>query len=223
MSNLVDLNLVKTVGTTLYVPPTVYSKWSAAAQVNYVAGNVKLGYEVKIQEFIPVSINSLDELQKFYYKDKLNFVSNLAAQLNLDASNESVLKIHAALLSSIAVREELKRAALSASSYTCAEAPADFDVNTAFVITNKRICRTSNTDSSELYLSATAFKEVFAKAHESWSTAEQAASSTRMTLDRNSRRVDVYPTHVEIGCQTVRRYEMEAVALELGFIGQASF
>lgn len=28
MSNLVDLNLVKTVGTTLYVPPTVYSKSS---------------------------------------------------------------------------------------------------------------------------------------------------------------------------------------------------
>lgn len=209
--------LIKTVGQTQYVPPEVFSSWTAEEQIRYVTGQVQLGYTVKAANFTPVNIASLNDILRFSYASKENFATELQAQFGLDdAQLPTALK--KSLDDLMIVADTLRSTVRTKSGYEAAEVPSGFSVKDSFTITNKRIQRVDETNSDH-FLTASDFKKLFNRCLVTWKDGRTVQDFRFRRSNGSSHTVDIRTNRVEIGCQTVYRHEAEAIAVELGFYG----
>lgn len=217
--SLRNTDQIKTVGQTNYVPPEVYSSWSVDEQITYVTIQSQLGYLVKAAKFNPIDINSFDELLKLNYSAKEDFAVQLQAQFGLTDSQVPTA-VQQALQNLLIVTETLKNTVRQASGYSVVDVPEGFSATTEFTITNQRIQRKSSSVATENYLTAIDFKKLFNEAYKKWrlNTDLRAFSFRRRCGDSYS--VEISLSTITIGCQTIKRYEAEAIAIELGFLGQ---
>lgn len=209
---------VKTVGTIHYVPPAVFKGWDDQFKVDYVKAQSELGYSIKLEEFIPVDLTDPISIRTFYYKHKENFSAVLTEQLQLKDSTvaDDVYNTYRAL---ICATDRLRLATLEASGYTRGSVPESFNVLDEFVITNRKIRRKSTSESSDLFVCASDFKALFNLAYAYWKDGQNIPSGRFILRTGGRHSLECNSTAFKIGCQTIQRYEMEAVAIELGFAG----
>lgn len=157
------------------------------------------------------------------HKLKNDFSKTLASYFNItdttvtDDVNNTLKAVQCALF-------RLRSEVLKASGYTLAAVPDTFDVRKEFVLTNKRIHRTE--DSNPLHsLSSSEFKDLFINCFERlWKSRDGRPLNYRLTKVNPDGATGRYTAEitlddVSVGCQRIERYEMEAIALQLGFTG----
>ena len=212
-----NVEQIKTVGKTQYVPPEVFSSWSTEDQINYVTGQVQLGYIVKAASFTPVNLSSLNDILRFKYAAKENFAKEIQEQFGLpDARVPEALQ--KALDDLLIVTETFRTTVRNSSGYQAETPPESFKVIDSFVITNKRIARVNETNSDH-YLTANDFKKIFNRCLNTWKDGTELPSFRFRRSNGNAHTIDIRTDRVEIGCQRLQRYEAEALAIELGFYG----
>lgn len=212
-----NVEQIKTVGKTQYVPPEVFSSWSTEEQINYVTGQVQLGYVVKAASFTPVNLSSLNEILRFKYVAKENFAKEIQEQFGLPDTQISEA-LQKALEDLLIVTETLRTTARNNSGYQPITVPEGFKVTESFAITNKRIARVDETNSDH-YLTANDFKKIFNRCLNTWKNGTELPSFRFRRSNGNAHTIDIRTDRVEIGCQRLWRYEAEAIAIELGFYG----
>ena len=212
-----NVEQIKTVGKTQYVPPEVFSSWSVDEQIAYVSGQVQLGYTVKAANFTPVNLSSLNDILRFKYAAKENFAKELQEQFGL-ADTQVPEAFQKALNDLLIVTETLRATVRNSSGYQTQTPPESFKVTDSFVITNKRIARVNETNSDH-YLTANDFKKIFNRCLTNWKDDKAVPDFRFRRSNGNYHTIDIYANHVEIGCQRLQRYEAEAIAIELGFYG----
>ena len=212
-----NVEQIKTVGKTQYVPPEVFSSWSTEEQINYVTGQVQLGYVVKAASFTPVNLSSLNDILRFKYAAKENFAKEIQEQFELpDARVPEALQ--KALDDLLIVTETFRTTVRNSIGYQAETPPESFKVTDSFVITNKRIARVNETNSDH-YLTANDFKKIFNRCLNTWKNGTELPSFRFRRSNGNAHTIDIRTDRVEIGCQRLWRYEAEAIAIELGFYG----
>lgn len=208
---------IKTIGKTQYVPPEVFASWTPVDQINYVSGQVQLGYTVKAEVFSPVNLSSLNDILRFKYTAKENFAAELQNQFGL-ADSQVPEALQKALEDLLIVTETLRTTVRNNSGYQAETPPESFKVTESFVITNKRIARTGETNSDH-FLTANDFKKIFNRCLATWKNGESVPDFRFRRSNGNAHTIDIRRDRVEIGCQRLHRYEAEALAIELGFYG----
>lgn len=212
-----NVEQIKTVGKTQYVPPEVFSSWSTEEQINYVTGQVQLGYVVKAASFTPVNLSSLNEILRFKYAAKENFAKEIQEQFGLsDAQVPEALQ--KALEDLLIVTDTLRATVRNSSGYQTVTPLEGFKVTNSFVITNKRIARVDETNTDH-YLTASDFKKIFNRCLGNWKDGKTVQDFRFRRSNGNAHTVEICSDRVEIGCQCLWRYEAEAIAIELGFYG----
>lgn len=212
-----NVEQIKTVGKTQYVPPEVFSSWSTEEQINYVTGQVQLGYVVKASSFTPVNLSSLNEILRFKYAAKENFAKEIQEQFGLsDAQVPEALQ--KALEDLLIVTDTLRATVRNSSGYQAETPPESFKVADSFIITNKRIARVNETNTDH-FLTATDFKKIFNRCLTTWKDGKSVSDFRFRRSNGQTHIIDIRDDRVEIGCQRLQRYEAEALAVELGFYG----
>ena len=212
-----NVEQIKTVGKTQYVPPEVFSSWSTEEQINYVTGQVQLGYVVKAASFTPVNLSSLNEILRFKYAAKENFAKEIQEQFGLsDAQVPEALQ--KALEDLLIVTDTLRATVRNSSGYQAETPPESFKVADSFIITNKRIARVNETNTDH-FLTATDFKKIFNRCLTTWKDGKSVSDFRFRRSNGNEHTIDIRSDRIEIGCQRLWRYEAEAIAIELGFYG----
>lgn len=103
--------------------------------------------------------------------------------------------------------------------YKFGEVPADWKLETSGIVFGKsRLYRKGN---SEYCIGYVALEKVWNKVAPRWADETfQHRGQTVMYVSAsgyNSRGVDQHDSYIKIGCQRIQRYELEAVALKLGW------
>lgn len=212
---LKDVNKVVIIGSSVYVPEKVYLAWSPSQQISYVSGQTALGFSVVIQSIPKLEIGSIEGLYNSATTAPSAFLMGLECiypEADTNVFAEVLMKLEA-------LKETLDNAykeIVATSGYSFKEPPVDFDLNKSFTITPKRVSRSD--DGSDYYLTINEFKRLFNSAFAYWKNSSPCSTY----FERSSgcrHRLDISHNTVEIGCQTILRYEMEAIAIHLGFVG----
>lgn len=101
--------------------------------------------------------------------------------------------------------------------------PANWSVATDLTITTgnratvRRLRTNPNANGTGYSISVLQLKRIWAIASVRWKTKTSVRHIGSISADGYSRSGTVYDAHVEVGCQTIRRYELEQLALHLNW------
>ena len=99
--------------------------------------------------------------------------------------------------------------------YPFAEVPDDWDIEAKIKFNTASVRRMDNTSYS---MSNKALKEVWEAAAGHWTGGDKVRRGTLyVRASGYSNWLEVYDNHIEIGCQKIQRFELEQVALRMGW------
>lgn len=209
-----------TIDDTVYVDETSFKEASIQSQVSFITAKTKEGLEVKVSQFPAVSLWNTQQLLESYIKQPLLTLGALRLALPSDEKLEEALtefenNLAAFSESLTSLREVVK------TSYVFAEVPPTFNFDSKFKVLSNRIRRIADAGH---FLSYNDVKTLMNKGLKYWSSnPTETLELGRITYQQHGTwwRTTFHPTYLTIGCQTIQRYELEAMAIKLGFTGQA--
>lgn len=203
-----------------YIEKTSYAAASLEEQLDLVTSKVKEGFEINVCEFPTVSLSDVDSIIKAYSISP----SLVTAVVNTSVTPKTVEEVEIVnnFNNALVVFNEAYSNFydLIAGSYKFQSVPSNFKLENNFIFLNSRVRRKHN---SEHFLENEDFKSLFNICFDYWvSGLNDPLNLTYVSLTRHSLRRDITidSNSIRIGCQTVRRYEFEQIAIQLGFRGE---
>lgn len=139
-------------------------------------------------------------------------------QRGIKLEDEQMATVNAFVDLKTYIKEQIAALAPPIPPYTFAEIPTGWTVENNIKIGKTTIRRRTGSDTSHS-IGLKTFATLWGKASNKWAAGpgmERARSAGRIPVAGYSRNIDVYAEHVTVGCQRIRRYELEQVALALG-------
>lgn len=108
-------------------------------------------------------------------------------------------------------------------TYPFCPKPASWSVATDLTITTgnramvRRLRANPNANGTGYSISVLQLKRIWAIASARWKSKTSVRHISAIAADGYTRSGTVYDAHVEVGCQTIQRYELEQLALHLGW------
>lgn len=208
------------IGQELYVDELSFKKIPFLAQVEIVKEVTKQGKEIVFCEFPTVNLQNIQNLVQSYSKKPLLTLAALRLHLPSDGSLDNEIADFEQKLE--AFSESLdKLVASSKDSYVFAEVPSDFDFDKTFKVLETRIRRTD----ANYFLMKSDIKRLMNTAFHYWKKGFNDSEGLPIGYHSfkqhsTSHRVVIFPRSIQIGCQRIQRYELEAAAVHLGFNGE---
>ena len=202
-----------------YIEKTSYAAASLEEQLDLVTSKVKEGFEINVCEFPTVSLSDVDSIIKAYSISP----SLVTAVVNtiMPKTVEEVEIVNNFNNALVVFNEAYSNFYdLIAGSYKFQSVPSNFKLENNFIFLNSRVRRKHN---SEHFLENEDFKSLFNICFDYWvSGLNDPLNLNYVSLTRHNLRRDITidSNFIRIGCQTVRRYEFEQIAIQLGFRGE---
>ena len=221
MSNAKVTPKFKTVviDNTVFVDENTFKAAGLQDQVNFITEKTKEGLTISISQFPSVSLWNTQQLVDSYIKQPLLTLGALRTSLPEGKDLEEQLVALEGNLELFANSLTILRNSLK-NKYIFAEVPNNFSFSESFIVLKNRIRRTSD---AVYFLSHNDIKALMNIAMKHWSKgSDETLDLGRRNLQQHGTwySITVSPTQVAIGCQRVQRYELEAIAIKLGFTGQ---
>lgn len=203
----------------LHVDLTGFTKATVAEQVSFVALKTKEGFTIDICEFPRLAFNNLTQILEAYKSNpSLTLVSLNNTIETSDATEKEILEnFKAALVVFTEAYDDLIE--LSKSKYPFETIPTGYNLDKNFKFLTSRVRRANDVDH---FLTNLNIQSIMNECLDIWSVnGTNTKSFNRTSLQAHSMYRDVTIDHnsVRIGCQTIRRFEFEQIAVRLGFKG----
>lgn len=204
---------------TIHIDKDSYEKATTADQVSFLTAQIKDGYMIDICVFPTVSLNNIDSMIKAF---RINpALMSQAINNTIEAKGKEELQIVDNFNNALTVFSEAydNLIALATSKYNFETIPSGYDLDRNFKFLTSRVRRTND---AEYFLEHDDIKLLMNECLDQWSTNKQGQRVLRNVQLRRQYNRDVTIDHnsIRIGCQTVRRYEFEQIAIRLGFKGK---
>lgn len=207
------------IDNTVFVDENTFKAAGLQDQVNFITEKTKEGLTISICQFPSVSLWNTQQLVDSYIKQPLLTLGALRTSLPEGEDFEEQLialegNLELFANSLTTIRNSLK------NKYIFAEVPNNFNFSESFIVLKNRTRRISD---AAYFLSHNDIKALMNIAMKHWSKgSDETLDLGRRYLQLHGTwyNITISPTQVAIGCQRVHRYELEAMALKLGFTGQ---
>lgn len=201
-----------------FVPPALYASWTPQEQIAFITGQNSLGHTVLVEDVVrEVNIFDIDSVLEVLKEDPDNFANIVQANYPAILPATIVSLSNSAQAFALALDNAKTQ---SGAIYTFSRRALSADVSQQFL---KRpsgmIVRTAG--DTEYALKDSEVKQLFNEVLEAWRTNDQSKlpeeTSRRFTSTRSTHPIRYSMDRISIGCQTVHRWELEALAINEGF------
>lgn len=203
----------------LHVDLTGFSKAPLSEQVAFVAEKTKEGFSIDVCEFPRLAFNNISEILLAYKANPALTLVSLNNTIETASDDEKEVVENFKLALSVFSEAYDNLIELSKSKYPFETIPAGYDLDKNFKFLTSRVRRTSDSD---YFLTNQDIKSIMNECLDIWSVnSNDSKSFDRASLQAHSmyRNIIIDHNSVRIGCQTVRRFEFEQIAIRLGFKG----
>lgn len=203
-----------------YINKSYYSKLSLEEQIKLVSEKTKQGCSVQLCTIPYFNIRNIRNIVESYLENPVLTSSLITNSIPVeDSSDKKTLEqFKEALLNLSESYTNLLN--IQKDTYDYAEIPSNFEFDKKFVILKSRVRTKNNPDH---FLTTEDFKKLFDVAFVHWTSgSKETVHIPRVSFVSHSfyREVDITDKSIRIGCQRYSRFEMEQIAVKLGFKGQ---
>ena len=207
-------------GKLLHVDIVGFSKAPLSEQVAFVADKTKEGYNLNICEFPRLSLSNLSRVVSSYKENPALTLVSLDNTIETNTPEEKEIVNNFKLALGVFCEAFEALTDLSISKYDFATVPTNYDLDKNFKFLVSSVRRTND---SEHFLSNQNVKSLMNECMDHWeSESKSDLQLGRVSLQAHpcNRDVIITQTAIHIGCQTIQRYELEQIAVRLGFKGE---
>lgn len=207
-------------GKVLHVDVSVFTKATVAEQVAFISEKTKEGFTINMCEFPKLSISQINVLLTSYKANPALTLVSLDNTLEVSTPEEKEVIENFKLALGVFSEAYEALTDLSKSKYPFATVPNGYSLDKNFKFLTQRVRRPSDSD---YFLTNHDVKALMNTCMDYWLSGDKTnLQLSRVSLQSHSyyRDITIDAHNIRIGCQTIRRHELEQIAVRLGFKGE---